>query len=83
MSKQNGQSMPDKILRLLSDGKRHPIEELEALAPYSDRQTIRNAVCAIRRRLKDRGEDVVCVRRGWKSYYQHVRLLFNPYDGRT
>lgn len=81
MSNGNGHTMAEKILKVLSDGKRHPVEELEALAPFSTRQLVHQSIYGLRRKLSQRGEDIVCVRRGYKSYYQHVRLLHSPYDG--
>lgn len=81
----NGKPMPmtDKVLHLLSDGRRHSVDELHELMKPSGRKAVHNIVYQIRIRLNRRGEDIVCVRRGYKSYYQHVRLLYDPYTGRV
>jgi hypothetical protein len=34
----------------------------------------------VRRILRPRGEDIVCVLKNYKLHYQHVRLLVSPYN---
>lgn len=69
-----------RILAVLADGRRHDREELRlAIDELCSEQNLKNHLKLLRDRMRPRGEDIVCViyqRRGW---YQHVRLLANPY----
>lgn len=75
-------TVPDKILYALSDGKRHPVSELLELIKPSGVPALHVQISQLRKRLRSKGEDIVCVRRGYQSCYQHVRLLHDPYSGR-
>jgi len=78
----NGDLIPDRILRLLSDGKRHAVPELLEIVKPSGIPALHQQISLLRKRLNQKGEDIVCVRRGYASFYQHVRLLYDPYSGR-
>lgn len=69
------------MLQILSDGKPHRREELHSCCGPSSIGVVGVTVCSIRKKLRGRGEDVVCVNRGDRNgfAYQHVRLLVSPY----
>jgi DNA-binding response OmpR family regulator len=71
---------------MLSDGLPHTRKELRTVLwdPMADLITVNVHVSAIRKKLKDVGEDVVCVMlAGYKLAYRHVRLLSSAVDGKT
>ncbi len=70
------------MINVLSDGKRHRREELHACCGPSLRNTIRFHISKIREKLRPKSEDIVCVAYKNTYWYQHIRLLNNPYDGR-
>lgn len=71
------------MLGLLSDGKRHPKEELLALCDeLSTMAAVHQHVSQIRKKLPP-SEDIVCVYSNRRTHYQHVRKLYSPYDGLT
>lgn len=69
------------MLDILSDGLPHTREELHACCGPSCRRTIQVHLSHIRKKLRPKGEDILCTytNRGWR--YQHVRLLCSPYTG--
>ena len=71
------------MLEILSDGKLHTREELKTCCGPCSMPAIKYHLVNIRKKLKKRCEDVVCVRARYGFFYQHVRLLDSPYDGRT
>jgi len=71
-----------KILKILSDGQRHHIEEMRLEMDDIGQCRVKMHVSNIRKKLKSKGEDIVCVFRNRRTFYQHVRLLHSPYDGR-
>lgn len=78
----DGLTVPQRILKLLSDGMPHRIEELHAClheqdAPFSN---VSPHLFALRKALRARGEDIVCrtLSSGFDRWYQHVRLLHDP-----
>lgn len=66
-----------KILGLLSDGKPHPREQVRDCLPdyLSDYRALNTHLVNIRRNLRTKGEDIVCVFFQRRIYYQHVILL--------
>lgn len=67
-----------RILKVLSDGLDHKKGELKAV--LDDEMAGDNALSVhltyLRKRLRPRGEDIVCVARGHGRYfYRHVRLI--------
>ena len=74
-----------RMLELLSDGLRHTREELHACLfdDLAELASIQPHICRIRKRLVGRGEDILCVARNQTYFYQHVRLLCSPNDGRS
>lgn len=73
-----------KILAVLVDGMRHSREELHSCLPddMGALGNIRDHVSHLRKKLRPKGQDIVCELYLAKIYYRHVRLLANPYDGR-
>lgn len=66
-----------KILDVLSDGLAHLREELHACLPdeLGPLKNVQNHITAIRRRLRPKGQDIVCVISNRGIRYMHVRLL--------
>ena len=73
-----------RFLDLLSDGQPHGREELRGLLNDSlcDLSRIQIHVSRLRAKLRPLGQDIVC-ELGGGIHYRHVRLLANPYDGRS
>jgi hypothetical protein len=73
-----------RMLGLLRDGLAHKREELHACLDddLADLTAIQPHICRIRKRLNSRGEDILCVARGYTYSYQHIRLLSSANDGR-
>jgi len=74
----------EAILNKLADGKPHTKEELLTVMPdpeFANVGNLRVHITRIRKKIQPKGHDIVCVSKG-KFYYQWVRLLANPYDGR-
>jgi hypothetical protein len=72
-----------KILDILSDGIHHGIDELfECIDELSNRRSIHPHLVRIRKKLKGKGETILCIVRNRRHFYIHVRLLNSPYDGR-
>ena len=69
------------MLAVLSDGRRHRKEDLKDCCGPCSSQTVNTHLLNIRKKLKVRHEDIVCVLRKKSLWYQHVRLLASPYDG--
>jgi hypothetical protein len=71
-----------RILTILADGYPHSREELRlSIDEYASYQNVQDHVCVLRKSLRLRGQDIVCVFHRRSYYYQHVRLLGNPYSG--
>lgn len=73
-----------RILDVLADGLPHTREELHGCL-NDDLGTLSNLwahVSNIRKVLRPRGEDIVCVYHLRRLCYRHVRLLANPNDGK-
>ena len=68
-----------EVLKLLSDGRRHSTAELHEIFKPSSEASVRVAISTLRKKLQPMGEDIVCVFSYRKYYYQHVRLVGNPY----
>lgn len=74
-------AIEQKIIDILSDGQRHTREELHSCL-YDDQGSFNNIqahISNIRKKIRLRGEDINCVIYSGGIYYQHVRLLANPY----
>jgi DNA-binding CsgD family transcriptional regulator len=69
------------MLKVLSDGRRHSKDDLKCCCGPCGSQTVNFHLANIRRKLRARHEDIVCVLRHKSLWYQHVRLLASPYDG--
>jgi hypothetical protein len=72
-----------RILDLLGDGLHHPRADVkdclnDELASYGN---LVNHISAIRKRLRPRGQDIICERFNCKYGYRWVRLLKSPDDG--
>ena len=68
------------MLAVLSDGRPHSVEELNACCGPCSRNTARVHLTSIRKKLPP-SERILCISLGKAKRYQHVRLLYNPYDG--
>lgn len=71
------------VADLLADGLPHSRDEIAlAIDPgFTSREVVRFHVSRVRRKLRPKGEDIVCCLVHRKICYQHVRLLSNPYNG--
>lgn len=70
-----------RMLDVLKDGGPHTRQELLACL-NDDQAEVRNIyahVSSIRKKLRVRGQDIVCEIRGYARFYRHVRLLASPY----
>lgn len=78
MSEGNGFTPTERaMLEIFSDGERHPLQELKGCCGPCSPITVKTHLSNIRRKLRPRGEDIVCVfNRGY--FYQHVRMLYAP-----
>ena len=66
-----------RLLTILSDGMPHKRSELLAVLPdeLGGFGNVRKHLTQIRKRLRPRGEDVICEFYQRSYYYRHVRLL--------
>lgn len=66
-----------RILKTLSDGHRHTRDEIAACLPElpNNYKLINTHISNIRRRLRLRGEEIVCELNNRRICYRHVRLL--------
>lgn len=66
-----------KLLAILSDGMPHRRDELLSVLPdeLGSFGNVRKHLTQIRKRLRPRGEDVLCEYYKRSYYYRHVRLL--------
>lgn len=71
------------MLQVLSDGMPHTREELHACCGPSSRGTIQVHICELRKRLRQRSENILCVLSSKGIRYQHVRMLVSPYDAQS
>lgn len=71
-----------RILELLSDGRPHKRQEVHACLDddLASLKSITPHISRIRRKINTQGEEIVCVARERSYYYQHVRLLYSPYN---
>ena len=66
-----------RILEALSDGLAHPKAEL-ATYLWDDQGAVSNVqvhISNMRKKLRDRGEYIICELRGYQICYRHVVLL--------
>lgn len=65
-----------RILKVLSDGKGHPKEELHKCLEddLAQLHCVAAHICFMRRKLP-KDEAILCVAQGHKRFYQHVRFL--------
>lgn len=71
----------ERILAIFSDGLNHKKEELhKAVCPDSGIGAIYSHIRDIRKILRRKGEDIVCVTTtdGMSHAYRHVRMLRSP-----
>lgn len=68
------------ILDVLSDGKPHTPAELRPCLgdDLAGNAAVRMHVCRLRKRLRERGQDIVSVTDRHRFRYQHVKLLPLP-----
>jgi DNA-binding winged helix-turn-helix (wHTH) protein len=73
-----------RIIQVLSDGMAHTRQELHQCLDddLSRLSSIQFHISNIRRKLRGRGEDVVCVLDGTIKY-RHIRLIRSSNDGRV
>lgn len=66
-----------RILTILADGLPHKFEELQRSLPddLGDRNALNRHLCAIRLKIRARGEDIICQFLNRQRQYRHVRLL--------
>lgn len=66
-----------KIFELLRDGDKHTKSEIKET--FSDHlcsdNTLRVHIHAINRKIRSKGQEVVCIRKNWTSYYRWVRII--------
>lgn len=77
-------TVQQRMLAVLADGKPHRAEELHAclMDEMGASRNIRAHLTAIRKQLRPKGEDIVCVFVDRKYQYRWVRLLQSAVDGR-
>jgi hypothetical protein len=66
-----------RMLRLLADGRPHPRAELKAclVDELGDWNNVQFHISRIRKRLRPKGQDILCVVANQQISYRHVRLL--------
>jgi hypothetical protein len=72
-----------RMLDVLSDGMAHTGDELHACLwdTDGDRSNIRTHLANLRRKLRPKGHDIVCIYiHGAAPRYRHVRLLKSPVE---
>lgn len=74
-----------RMLKILSDGFPHHKSELQVCLPdnLGDITNIRAHLSFLRKKLRPKGEDILCELCRGEAYYRWVRILASPYDGRT
>lgn len=72
------------ILSVLCDGQAHTKEELLAVMPdtLTSPTTLRVHISNLRKKLKQKGHDIICQMANRRGLYRHVRLLANSFDGK-
>ena len=72
-----------RLLKVLSDGERHLTTELHAQLDdeLQSRLNVSVHMHNIRKKLKLKGETVLCEYYFGRRYYRHVRLLASAYSG--
>lgn len=75
--------MQVKILAVLSDGLPHKLPELMACLDDLTEQpnSLHRHLSVMRRKLRPRGEDIICQFVFRQRQYRHVRLLHSSSDG--
>lgn len=73
-----------RLFQMLSSGKLRTTEELKTclLNKSKNLSPLYRHICIIRSKIRPRGLDIVFVSKP-RGGYQLVRLLANPYDGRS
>jgi len=69
------------MIKVLSDGQRHRREELHACLPdeLGGLINVHNHLSKLRKKLRPKGEDIVCELYERRIHYRHVRILASPY----
>lgn len=76
MSSENGFTpIQTKMMAVLGDGLPHSKDELHECCGPSSIGIVKFHIYGIRKKLQERGEDVVCTYSGGKFRYQYVRLI--------
>lgn len=77
MSKDKFTPTQQRIVDLLSDGKPHTRKELHGCLwdELASRSMIKYHLCHIRKVLRPRGEDILCLYLNRTYQYQHVKLI--------
>lgn len=72
------------ILERLADGMPHTAKELHGCLcdDLGDLSNVRAHLSRLRKKLRPRGEDIVCIVGNHANAYRHVRLLASATDGR-
>ena len=73
-----------RVLDVLADGLPHPLEQLKAAMWNDELDHIRNVhamMCHIRKKLRPRGEDIICQLIDRQRKWRHIRLLHSSHDG--
>jgi hypothetical protein len=72
-----------KMLEVLSDGQPHLLDEIKQCLPdeLSSIRAVEPHLAQIRKYLRAKGEDILCVFVTRRRMYRHVRLLHSSYDG--
>jgi hypothetical protein len=73
----------ESMLRLLGDGMAHTREELHALCGPSNMEVINDHISDLRKLLRPKGEDIICVLYKRKIAYRWVRLIGSANNGRN
>lgn len=72
-----------RFIDLLSDGLSHTKSEMMQCLwdEHNERPLVamQMHVSRIRKKLRPKGEDLVCEVSGYRIFYRHVRMLSNPY----
>ena len=74
-----------RILKLLSDGQRHPRAEVFDVCigdDLLDRALLNDHISRLRKKLRPLGQDIICESSGRGYFFRHVRLLCNPHNGK-
>jgi hypothetical protein len=70
-----------KIVNILIDGRSHHREELRACidGEFTALVTMQNHLKNMRKKLRPKGQDIICEFVNRQLHYRWVRLLANPY----